>query len=349
MARQAPLDRVLIVGPAWIGDMVMSQVLYKQLRKRHPETEIDVLAPRATLPLVSRMAEVSLGISLALGHGELKFGYRSGLGESLKARRYKQAIVLPNSLKSALVPFFAEIPLRTGYRGEYRYVLVNDMRMMRKDRLPRMVDRFVALGVPASARLPEIQPPQLMVDSANLAALMENLGLHLDRPILGICPGAEFGDAKKWPEQHFAELSEHAVQKGMQVWIFGGPNDAGSGEAILSNMAPETRGFTTDLTGKTSILDVIDLLARASLVVSNDSGLMHVAGAVGCPTAVLYGSSSADFTPPLGEAAESFSLGLSCSPCFKRTCPLGHKNCLNDLKPATLFGLVDRYAGTPVR
>lgn len=335
---------ILVVGPSWVGDMIMAQSLFRLLRARRPERDIDVLAPAATVPLVARMPEVSMGIVLKQQHGQLGLGYRRRLGRSLREKRYGQAIILPNSLKSALVPFFADIPVRTGFRGEFRYALVNDMRMLDEVRLPRMVDRFVALGVGAADPLPTFEFPRLLVDGDHLSSLAESLELDLSRPVLGICPGAEFGDAKRWPERHFAALGDYAVSRGMNVWILGGPGDRVIAGNVLTMMSAASRICTADLTGRTSLVDAVDLLAACVLVVSNDSGLMHVASAAGVPVAVVYGSTSPTFTPPLSERAEVVSEYLSCSPCFKRTCPLGHKNCLNQLLPARVEPIVDRYA-----
>lgn len=339
-----PKKKVLVVAPAWVGDMVMSQVLYKLLYRKN--REIDVLAPAATLPLVARMPEISIGIQIKQGHGDLGLAYRRGLGQKLAEREYDQAIVLPNSFKSALVPWFADIPDRTGFRGEYRYVVINDMRMMDARRLPRMVDRFIALGVDVNVPLPEIEFPRLTVDEDNLRDKMNVLGLREGRRVLGLCPGAEFGDAKKWPEEHYARLAAHAISRGMDVWIMGGPGDIDTG-ARISELARDATGSgaLADLTGKTQLLDAVDLLSACSLVVSNDSGLMHVAAAVDVPVVVLYGSTSPGFTPPLSEKAMILSENLDCSPCFERTCPLGHKNCLNNLLPARVEAIVDQYAG----
>ncbi len=338
-------ERILIVGPAWVGDMVMAQSLYKVIRERHPGVLIDVIAPPATLPLVTRMPEVSRGILFDMGHGELKVTQRRLFGESLRANQYKQAIILPNSLKSALVPFFAEIPIRTGFRGEYRYFLINDMRFLNKKLLPRMIDRFAALGLRESQSLPENIPfPSLTVEEFKQKQLIEQFKIELDRPVLSICPGAEFGDAKKWPEQHFAKLADEAIQRGMQVWIFGGPKDKKTSQTIQALMSLENLNHCLDLTGRTTIPNVVDLMSLSALVVSNDSGLMHIAAAVGCETVVVYGSTSPEFTPPLTEKLSIVSLDLPCSPCFKRDCPLKHKDCLNELKPALLMPMVDKAA-----
>lgn len=335
--------RVLVVGPSWVGDMVMSQALYKVLKSRY-DADIDVLAPPASIPLVSRMAEVSRGIRLDTGHGELKLGYRWNLAMRLRDNRYDQAIVLPNSLKSSLIPFFANIETRTGFRGEFRYYLLNDMRLLDEERLPRMVDRFVALGISADAPLPDlIEYPSLIVETENRDRLCETLSLATDRPVLGICPGAEYGDAKKWPEAHYARLIDFAVGEGMQSWIFGSPADGRTAASIVEALSPRARSHTTDLTGETGLTDAIDLLSLCNLVVSNDSGLMHIAAAVGCPVAVIYGSTSPDFTPPLTGRVDIITDDLPCSPCFQRACPLGHKNCLNLLMPDRLEASVKRW------
>lgn len=336
-------DRILVISPAWVGDMVMAQTLYKVLRKKHPNTDIDVLAPPATLSLVSRMAEVSRGIRFDLAHGEFGFGKRKMIGLSLKPSAYRQAIILPNSLKSALVPFFADIPLRTGFRGEYRYGLVNDMRMLNKRTLPRMIDRFASLGVEIGADVPKLENPSLIINEHNRGKLITKFGLNMDKPILAICPGAEFGDAKKWPENHYAKLADQAVERGMQVWIFGGPKDRETAQSIRALTEMSTLDCSFDFTGKTSLLDVIDLLSLCTMVVSNDSGLMHIAAAVGCQTTVIYGSTSPEFTPPLTDKLEIASLNLSCSPCFKRECPLKHKACLVDLKPESLIPIIEAH------
>jgi heptosyltransferase-2 len=324
-------ERILVVGPSWVGDMVMSQVLYKLLRKRWPDCEIDVLAPPASLPMVARMAEVNRGIRFEMAHGELGIGKRFAFGEALKKNRYTRSIVLPNSLKSALVPFAADIPIRTAFRGEYRYYLINDMRLLSKRRLPRMIDRFAVLGTKAGNEAPEDIPlPELFVDTENQQKVIEDLNLALDKPVLALCPGAEFGNAKRWPAEHFAALTSRAMQEGFNVWILGGPADVSTAEEIAGQSG------SISLAGKTSLLDVVDILGLCQQVVSNDSGLMHIAAAVGAHTTVVYGSTSPDFTPPLTEKLDIVSLGLDCSPCFKRTCPLGHKNCLNELQPDTI-------------
>lgn len=321
--------RVLVVAPAWVGDMIMSQVIYSALRQTTEDLMLDVLAPRSTLSLVQRMPEVSRGVLIDQTHGQLGFGYRRALGHKLAENHYDHAIVTPNSLKSALVPFFAGIPKRTGFLGEYRYYLLNDIKLLDKKRLPLMTDRFMALiDQPGSAMI----KPKLLVDTQNCEKFLAENGLRLDQPVIGFCPGAEFGDAKKWPEEHYAALARELVNSGHQVWIFGSPGDASTGRRI----ANEVGEGCINLAGQTSLLDAIDLISVCRAVVTNDSGLMHVAAAVGVKVVALYGSTSPGFTPPLIDSAEILSLELPCSPCFKRDCPLKHKDCLVKLTPETV-------------
>ena len=195
---------ILIIGPSWVGDMVMAQTLFQCLKMRHPDCAIDVLAPDWSRPLLERMPEVRQALSFPLGHGVLELATRRRIGKSL-AGRYDQAILLPNSMKSALVPFFAGIALRTGWKGEMRYGLLNDVRKLDKDRYPLMIERFMALAYPAGAALPQPYPrPSLQIDPATRDAALAHFGLTLDRPVLALCPGAEFGEAKRWPSEHYA-------------------------------------------------------------------------------------------------------------------------------------------------
>lgn len=325
--------KVLVVGPAWVGDMIMSQVIYSHLRLRNPDVEIDVLAPQSTVTLVQRMVDVSRGILLKQQHGQLGFGYRRQLGAHLENNRYDQAIITPNSLKSALVPFFADIPKRTGFLGEYRYFLLNDIKLLDEKRLPLMTDRFLRL---VEAKGDALVRPKLMVDADNQQSFLDRHQLNPGESLIGFCPGAEFGDAKKWPEAHYIELGKQLTAAGHTIWIFGSPADQLTGERIVAGIGADS----VNLAGKTSLLDAIDLLALCGRVVSNDSGLMHVAAAVGAKIVGIYGSTSPGFTPPLSDHASISRIELDCAPCFKRDCPLGHKNCLNQLMPEAVLPLV---------
>lgn len=320
--------RLLVVGPAWVGDMVMAQSLFKTLRQGFPEYPIDVLAPSWSLPLLQRMPEVEEMIPLPIGHGELALGKRLQLGRSLRGR-YAWAILLPNSWKSALVPWAARIPRRTGWLGELRYGLLNDWRRLDKGRLTMTVQRFVALAYPAeTASLPPIPRPRLHVSAENIEAALGDLGLpRPQRPLLALCPGAEYGPAKRWPTESYAALGSQMHHLGWDVWLFG----SGKDREVCSAITAAAPGIGLDLSGRTSLAQAIDLLALAQAVVSNDSGLMHVAAALDRPLVALYGSSDPGFTPPLSDHARIIHLGLDCSPCFRRHCPLGHLDCLRGI------------------
>jgi heptosyltransferase-2 len=336
---------ILIIGPSWVGDMVMAQTLFQCLKQRHPECAIDVLAPEWSRPILERMPEVRQALSFPLGHGALELATRRRIGKSLKGQ-YDQAILLPNSLKSALVPFFAGIPKRTGWRGEFRYGLLNDVRTLDKARYPLMIERFMALAYEPGAPLPQPYPkPLLQIDPASRAAALAKFGLELDRPVLALCPGAEFGESKRWPSEHYAFVAEQRIREGWQVWLFGSKKDHPVGEAILERLIPGLREEAVNLSGETSMAEAIDLMSCAHAVVSNDSGLMHVAAALDRPLVAVYGSTSPGFTPPLAEQVEVVRLGLDCSPCFERTCRFGHYNCLRLLDPQRVVAALETLHG----
>lgn len=327
-------QKILVVGPAWVGDMVMAQTLFITLKQQLPNCSIDVIAPGWSGPILARMPEVRQALTLPLGHGDFKLGQRFKVGRNLRKENYDRAYVLPNSWKSALIPYFAGIPKRIGWRGEMRVGLLNDCRVLDKAKYPLMIERFIALGLPEGAALPEPLPrPALQVNAEEVASTRAQLSLTDNKKILAIAPGAEFGPAKQWPAQYYAQTARHFQQQGWQIWIMGAAKDT----PVANEIQAACGGICHDLTGQTSLGQAVDLLAQADLVVSNDSGLMHIACATARPTVVVYGSSSPQFTPPLAEQVQIESLGLDCSPCFQRTCPLGHTHCLNQLMPAQVI------------
>ncbi len=330
------MSRILIVAPSWVGDAVLAHPLLVRLKERDPQSTIDVLGPPWALPVFRRMPQVAGTHTLPFGHGDLRLGERRRFARSLPP--YDQAIVLPNSLKSALVPWHAGIALRTGYRGELRYGLLNDVRALDEAAVPLMVERFAALAQPRGEALRRPVPePRLRVDPTARAATLAKFGLALERPVAAFAPGAEYGPAKRWPPEHFATLADELLARGFQVWLFGSAKDTEATGWIMRL----TDGACVDLAGRTSLDEAIDLLSCAQHVVSNDSGLMHIAAALDRPMAALFGSSSPGFTPPLSANARVISLHLSCSPCFRRTCPLGHTNCLVQLEPARVLAALD--------
>jgi len=330
------VQKILIVGPAWVGDMMMSHVLIQLLKQQYPQSEIDVLAPAWSQALLSHMPEVSQAIVLPFQHGEFKLLKRYHFAKTLRHQKYDMAIVLPNSLKSAFISFFAKIPLRRGYVGEYRYGLLNQCYRLDKKALPLMIDRFAALAYPKHAKLAANLPvPYLIVNEADQERALEKHELSTEKRILALCPGAEYGPSKCWPPEHYAAVAKQKIQEGWAVWIFGSKNDLETAEKIQA----ECDNRCVNLAGKTSLSEAIDLLALAEVVVTNDSGLMHLACALDRRVIALYGSTSVDFTPPLSDRATVLTLSLSCQPCFERVCPLKHHQCMRDLLPEKVLRL----------
>lgn len=314
-------DKILIVGPSWVGDMIMAQTLFKLLKQQNPGTLLDVLAPDWSLPILERMPEINQQILLPAQHGELALRQRYKLAVALRQHNYSRAIVLTNSWKSALIPFFAKIPVRTGWLGECRWLLLNDVRYLDKQKLPRMVERYASLAFAKNSILPtDLPTPRLSAFPTEIPA----------KPVLALCPGAAYGPAKRWPEEYFAALAKEKLAEGWDVWFFGSKQD----ELVIENIRQALAAPTTSYAGQIDLMQTIDLFAAVSAVVSNDSGLMHLAAALEKPVVAIYGSTSPIFTPPLGMKARVVQNKVPCSPCFKRTCPLEHFACMREVTPS---------------
>jgi len=310
--------------------MVMAQSLFMTLRQADPGLSIDVVAPGWSLPLLARMSEVRDAIEMPIGHGQFEWRQRRRIGMSLRDRRYDQAIVLPRSFKSALVPFYAGAKIRTGYRGEIRYGVLNDIRKLDSSVLTKTVERFVMLGRPKNATQPPAVPvPKLNIDRDNREQLIGRLSLDVDVPVTAMMPGAEFGPAKCWPLEYFAVVARELSNAGHSVWLLGSENDRASGDTIVQ----ASNGAARNLCGQTRLEDTVDLLSIAGQAITNDSGLMHIAAAVDCQVIAIYGSSNPKYTPPLTKRRSIHFLDLDCSPCMARNCPLGHFRCMKELTP----------------
>ena len=330
----------LVIAPPWVGDMVMTHSLIRLLKIDDPQCSIDVFALPALHPLIRRMPEIDNIITSTLVRGDIKLWTRFKIGKALRKNGYNQAYLIPNSFKSALVPFFAKIPTITGFKGEQRQLLINDSRILNKIKLATMIKRFVYLGCPKNSSLPNSIPlPQLSVSQDNLNNTLGRLAIDKPiKPILALCPGAATFDSKRWPPEYFAEVAKTKHQTGWNIWILGGREEQESAKIIQKNSG----GICLDLTGKTGLDEVIDLLSLVTVVVTNDSGLMHIASAVHLSVVAIYGPTSPALAPPLSNnKTKKLSLDLPCSPCEQAECPLQHNGCLYKLKPELVLAAID--------
>lgn len=323
---------ILIVAPSWVGDLILAHSLIRDLHKTHPSAKIDVLALEWCQACLERMPHVNKILTMPIGHGHVQLFKRYKLGKSLE-NHYDKAYILPNSWKSALIPFFARIPIRIGWRGELRFGLLTECKPLNKTRFPLMVQRYVALNHGADFTGKTIPLPKLTVTAAQKQNVLEKFNLTCSPPVIVFAPGAAFGGAKQYPTEHFATLASTFQQQGFQVWQMGSVQD----EPIMAEIDQKSGRKTIILGEKATLADKIDLISQAALLISNDSGLMHVGSALDIPVIALYGSTSPKFTPPLGKRSKAlFRNDLSCRPCFKRQCPLKGTEklaCLTGISP----------------
>ncbi|WP_299685884.1 lipopolysaccharide heptosyltransferase II [uncultured Vibrio sp.] len=347
--------KILIIGPSWVGDMVMSQSLYTTLKQQYPEAIIDVIAPNWCKPILQRMPEINQAIDMPIGHGEFNLLGRRAIGKTLRETQYDQAFICPNSAKSALIPWFANIPKRTSWKGEMRYGLLNDIRTNKKS-FQYMVERYVALAHPKDSMLDSrslgglenLPRPALTINHQEQLATAQKFELTLSDDTIGLCPGAEFGPAKKWPEAHYAEVATAMSKLNKQVWLFGSQKDLDTCNNIKKLVPEELRHNIHVLAGQTSLIEAVDLLGACQTVVANDSGLMHVAAAVGCNVVAVYGSTSPKYTPPLAEKVAIVHTDIDCRPCFKRECEFKHLKCLTELSAKSVLEQIQKLEAITV-
>lgn len=334
--------RTLVISPNWIGDAVMAQPLLRLLKRARPERAIDVLAPPQVVPVWRRIQEADDILATPFRHRALQLGERLRYARLLKRRGYRDAYVLPNTLKYALIPWLARIPHRIGYKGESRYGIVN---VMHHDERPQrsMVPFYAALsrepGLPLHDPRWETMRPRLVVAGEETERVAARLAVDLGRPLIAFAPGAEFGSAKRWPPAYYGALARQVVRAlpGAQIALMGSPNDHDTCKQVQACAGQAGSGML-NLSGQTSLDDAITLLAQATAVVANDSGLLHVASALNRPVVALYGSTDPDYAPPLSDLARTVSLRLPCAPCRQRECPLGHHDCMNKMSVERVWG-----------
>jgi heptosyltransferase-2 len=334
------MHRILVIAPNWIGDAVMSQPLLAAIKTSYPHAVIDVLATPWVAPVYRACSEVSELIEADLRHGQLQWGMRRALATQIKKRNYASCYVLPNSLKSVLIPWLADIPVRVGYQGELRRFLLTETKANspKTQRIP-MVEHYASLCASSSNRNTTVPVPRLTPMASALESARTRLqasGIQTDTLVV-LCPGAEYGPSKRWPAAHFAALAQSILESNpnASVVLLGSPSDRAIGDAIISGAACQDRMF--NWCGATSLDEAIAIIGLCSKVVSNDSGLMHIAAALHIPQVAVFGSSDPNHTPPNSAKATVISLHLPCSPCHQRECPLGHLNCLNQISPERVF------------
>ena len=333
------MHRILIIAPNWIGDAVMSQPLLAAIKASYPNAVIDVLATPWVAPVYRACSEVAQLIEADLRHGQLQWSLRRALAAQIKKRDYATCYVLPNSFKSALIPWLATIPVRIGYQGELRHFLLTEVKAnsAKTQRIP-MVEHYANLCAPSrnsdTVRLPHLSPTASALEAARTR--LQAAGIQTDALVV-LCPGAEYGPSKRWPAAHFATLAQSILKArpAASVVLLGSPSDRAISDAIVS--ASAFAGSIFNWCGATSLDEAIAIIGLCSNVVSNDSGLMHIGAALDIPQLAIFGSSDPNHTPPNSAKATVISLHLPCSPCHQRECPLGHLNCLNQISPERVF------------
>ena len=339
------MNKLLVVAPSWVGDAVISHSLIQRLKSVHPASRIDVLANPLVAEIYKAMAEINCVHVNPFGHGELNFISRRTFAKKIIGpEKYDQTYVLPNSFKSALIPYFAGIQRRTGFTGEQRFLVLNDRRKLNKEHLPLMVERYAFLAnEPADKKKFSTLRPRFNKDKTIEAQTKNKYGISLENPIVCLCPGAEYGPAKQWPKEYFSTTARDLGEHNFSVIILGSKKDESIGKHIEKHGGKNVK----NLCGATSLKEAMRIISFSNLVITNDSGLMHISAAYDTPTIAIFGSSSTAFTPPLSEKAIVLEETMSCRPCFRRTCPLGHTDCLNKIRPNLVsekaIALIDKY------
>ncbi len=329
---------ILLVPYVWIGDFVRCHSVVRLLNARFPDRPVDVLTSAMVAPLLDYMPGVRKGIVFDLPRKRIAWSLHRALAGRLRAEAYGDALIMPRTWKSALAPALAGIPVRTGFIGEMRFGLINDVRPGEKA-LPRMVDRCAALALPKGAALPAEWPhPQLVVPREEVSRWRERTGLAEARRVAVVAPGA-VGPSKRWPA--YAELAGQLAEQGFSVWVIGGPQE----KALAAEISAAAPSRCRDLTGP-DLRNAILALAAADVAISNDSGLLHVAAAIGTPSIGIFGPTSPWHWAPLNPLAAVIEpkTEVPCRPCHKPTCRFGHHRCMRDIPAPQVMAAVSEVA-----
>ncbi len=331
---------ILLVPYMWIGDFVRCHTVIQMLRSRFPDRPVDMLSTTLTVPLTDYMPGLRRAIVVDLPRNTLALAQHRALAGRLRAQDYGTALIMPRTWKSALAPFLARIPERTGFAGEARFLLLNDMRFGERA-LPRMVDRCAALALPKGASPPPDLPvPKLEVPASAVSAWRDHRGLTENgRPVVTLAPGA-VGPSKRWTSAGYAALNRRLLAEGFAVWVLGGPDEKSLAAEVVGDSAAR------DLTGS-DLRDAILAMAAAAVAVSNDSGLLHVAAALGTPSIGIFGPTSPWHWAPLNPLAATIETAseLDCRPCHKPVCRLGHHRCMGNIGADQVFTAVRKALG----
>jgi heptosyltransferase-2 len=332
--------KILVVGPAWVGDMVMAQAFFKAIQEVYGDCLIDVVAPEWSGPILKRMPEIRRMICLPVAHGKLGLAIRWRLAKALRSECYDEAFVMPRSFKSALLPWFARIPKRTGHLGEMRYGVLTKRYVLAQNKArPNVCNYLQLLGLDKDIlSITAHYAPKLQIDEANRQRLQQRFPAFRNKTLIAVMPGAEFGLSKQWPIESYVHLAESLQNSDVQVIVLGSSKERELGDRISASSG------ALNLAGETTLDDAIDVLSLCTIAVTNDSGLMHVAAAVGCKVVAIYGSTTPEYTPPLTPAARVLYLHLACSPCWERICRYGHYRCVKDISVRRVIDAVKKLS-----
>ncbi len=338
------MQRILIIAPHWIGDAVMSQPLLDSIKSASPSDRIDVLCTPWVAPIYRACKEVERVIEVDLQHGALQWNLRRSIAKQLKTNSYNFAFVLPNSFKSALIPWMAGIPNRIGYRGELRFGLINhalnnpsrQARTAMVEHYGNLLQALTKTCIPFDKN----SQPKLYISDELIQKVRSRLDPLGAQSLYVFAPGAVYGPAKRWPSSHFTELATQILGSDphAQIVILGSKADHSLGHDIQTNAKSAER--IHNWCGSIGLEEAMAVIAQCTQVISNDSGLMHIAAALSIPQIAIFGSSNPLHTPPLSKRAQVIWLELPCSPCYQRTCPLGHLHCLKQIEPQQVYTML---------